>query len=85
MYDLKDNLIRSAIVLLSILFIGLILLMTLVAHSIIVAILLPLLFTLLTVTGLILTFVPFFKDKLWLIPIVDIAVGAIVAVIVHFV
>ncbi len=84
MYDLKNNLVNSAIVLLSLIFIGTAFLLTLVAESAAVALLLPILLILLAVVGIILTFVPFFKDNIRLIPVVDAVVGIIVAVIIHF-
>lgn len=84
MYDLKNNLVNSAIVLLSLIFIGMAFLLTLVAESAAVALLLPILLILLAVIGIILTFVPFFKDHIRLIPVVDAVVGIIVAVIIHF-
>lgn len=85
MFDLGKNLIKTLIFFLSILFIGVAILTALIAGSTFVMIMVPLLLLILGAVGVILTIVPVFKDKLWLVPIIQILIAAIVAVIVHFI
>lgn len=85
MFDLGKNLIKTLIFFLSILFIGVAILTALIAESTFVMIMVPLLLLILGAVGVILTIVPVFKDKLWLVPIIQILIAAIVAVIVHFI
>ena len=85
MFDIGKNLIKTLIFFLSILFIGVAILTALIADSTFVMIMVPLLLLILGVLGVVLTLVPVFKDKLWLVPIIQILIAAIVAVIVHFI
>ena len=85
MFDIGKNLIKTLIFFLSILFIGVAILTALIADSTFVMIMVPLLLLILGAVGVILTIVPVFKDKLWLVPIIQILIASIVAVIVHFI
>ena len=85
MFDLGKNLIRTLIFFLSFLFIGVSLVMALIAGNIFMLIMVPLMFVVLGVTGIVLTFVPGFKDKLWTIPALQIIVAVVTALIVHFI
>jgi hypothetical protein len=85
MFDLKINLIKSLVAFLSLMFIGVSILLALIGETAVISLFVPILLGLLSIIGMILTFVPFFKNHIWLIIPVDIAVGALVAVILHFV
>jgi hypothetical protein len=85
MFDLGKDLIKTLIFFLSCMFIGVSLMMALIASNTFVLIMVPLLLVILAVVGIILTFIPFFKDKLWLIPIAQIIAASAVALIVHFI
>ncbi|SMC31986.1 hypothetical protein SAMN06296952_0192 [Oscillospiraceae bacterium] len=86
MYDLKINLKRSVLLFLSLMFLGTLVLFAIIGGFISTPILMfPILLAVLSIAGIILCFVPFFKDHMWLIPIADVLIGAIVAVIIHFI
>ena len=86
MYDLKINLKRSVLLFLSLMFLGTLVLFAIIGGFISTPILMfPILLAVLSIAGIILCFVPFFKDHMWLIPIADVLISAIVAVIIHFI
>lgn len=85
MFDLGKNLIKTLVFFLSLLFIGFAILLALIAANTFVLILVPLLLVILAVAGIVLTFVPIFKDKLWLIPVAQVIVASAIALIVHFI
>ena len=86
MYDLKINLKRSVLLFLSLMFLGTLVLFAIIGGYVSSPILMfPILLAVLSIAGIILCFVPFFKDHMWLIPIADVLIGAIVAVIIHFI
>ena len=85
MFDIGKNLIKTLIFFLSILFIGVAILTALIADSTFLMIMVPLLLLILGVLGVVLTLVPVFKDKIWILPIIQILIASIVAVIVHFI
>ncbi|MCR5529309.1 MAG: hypothetical protein K6F49_08830 [Saccharofermentans sp.] len=85
MYDLKVNLKSAGLLFLSLLFFGAFWLFLLAADTLPILIMVPLLLALLSLAGIILCFVPFFKDHMWLIPIADLVIGSVVAVIIHFI
>ena len=85
MFDISKNLIKTLIFFLSILFIGVSILTALIADSTFVMIMVPLILLILGVLGVVLTLVPVFKDRIWIIPIIQILIASIVAVIVHFI
>lgn len=85
MFDLGKNLIKTLVFFMSLMFIGVAILMALIAGNSFVLIMVPLLLIILAVAGIVLTFVPIFRDKLWLIPTAQVIVAAVVAVIVHFI
>lgn len=85
MFDLGKNLIKTLVFFLSLLFIGFAILLALIAANTFVLIMVPLLLVILAVAGIVLTFVPIFKDKLWLIPVAQVIVASVIALIVHFI
>ena len=86
MYDLKINLKRSVLLFLTLIFLGTLVLLAIIGGYVSAPILmLPILLAALSLAGIILCFVPFFKDRIWLISIAEILIGAIVAVIIHFI
>lgn len=85
MFDLGKNLIKTLVFFLSLLFIGFAILLALIAANTFVLIMVPLLLVILAVAGIVLAFVPIFKDKLWLIPVAQVIVASVIALIVHFI
>jgi hypothetical protein len=85
MFDMGKNLIKTLVFFLSLLFIGFAILLALIAANTFVLIMVPLLLAILAVAGIILSFVPIFKDKLWLIPVAQVIVASVIALIVHFI
>lgn len=85
MFDLGKNLIKTLVFFLSLLFTGFAILLALIAANTFVLIMVPLLLVILAVAGIVLTFVPIFKDKLWLIPVAQVIVASVIALIVHFI
>ncbi len=64
MFDLGKNLIKTLVFFLSLLFIGFAILLAIIADNTFVLIMVPLLLVILAVAGIVLAFVPIFKDKL---------------------
>ncbi len=85
MFDLGKNLIKTLVFFLSLLFIGFAILLAIIADNTFVLIMVPLLLVILAVAGIVLAFVPIFKDKLWLIPVAQVIVASVIALIVHFI
>lgn len=85
MFDMGKNLIKTLVFFLSLLFIGFAILLALIAANTFVLIMVPLLLVILAVAGIVLAFVPIFKDKLWLIPVAQVIVASVIALIVHFI
>ena len=85
MFDLGKNLIKTLIFFLSILFIGVAILLALIAVNTFVLTMVPVLLVILAIAGIILTFVPIFKDKLWIIPAAQVIIACVTALIVHFI
>ena len=84
MLEIGSHLIKSLIFFLACIFVGAAVLVMLAGGSAAARILVPGLFILMVIAGVVLTFVPFFKDKLWLIPIVETVIGLGTALIIHF-
>ena len=85
MFDMGKNLIKTLVFFLSLLFIGFAILLALIADNTFVLIMVPLLLVILAVAGIVLAFVPIFKNKLWLIPVAQVIVASVIALIVHFI
>lgn len=85
MFEWSKALLRTLLFFLICVFLGIVLLMFILSEGMFMLLMVPVLFLVLTVVAFILTFIPFFEGKLWLIPAIEILVAVIFALLAHFI
>ncbi len=84
MFDWSKTLLRTLLFFLICLFFGTVLSMFIIGSAMFDMIMVPILFALFAIIAFILTFIPFFENKLWLIPLIEVVVAVIIALIAYF-